>query len=357
MITDLLIRNFKCFKNLTVPELGRVTLVAGRNNVGKTALIEALFLFLDRFRADMIIRQYGWRGLEGVASDPGALWGPVFYDYDMSQDILISDTLNGEPQSAQFRFNPGFIPPPPTPTAPRQDVQIPTDVEPIPSYALDIEYSHKNGGKPHTSHLFIESSGQQKLLVDYAKPSGHPAHFLPAKKHLSSKQIANEFSRLSKQGREDEVVEFLRIIEPRLETLKVITEGPGSSVYGKVEGLSRAIPIHFMGEGMEKLLALILSILHSENGCVFVDEIENGFHHSLLSNIWKAVGPALRKHDCQIICTTHSYELLHAAHEGLSEIPEDFRYIRLERKDQHISAKLSNYAMISAAIKTNMEVR
>jgi hypothetical protein len=38
-------------------------------------------------------------------------------------------------------------------------------------------------------------------------------------------------------------------------------------------------------------------------------------------------------------------------------MPEDFRYIRLHRKDDEISAKLSNYDMISTAIETNLEVR
>ncbi len=64
MITDVLIRNFKCFNHLTIPDLGRITLIAGKNNVGKTALLEALFLLLDRQRPDMILRQYGWRGID-----------------------------------------------------------------------------------------------------------------------------------------------------------------------------------------------------------------------------------------------------------------------------------------------------
>ncbi|MHC4603900.1 MAG: AAA family ATPase, partial [Planctomycetota bacterium] len=114
---------------------------------------------------------------------------------------------------------------------------------------------------------------------------------------------------------------------------------------------------NFMGEGMEKLLSLIVAIAHSPNRIILLDEIENGLHYSIIPKIWEAIGKALRKYNCQLITTTHSRECLEAAHEGLSEMPEDFRYIRLHRKDDEISAKLSNYEMIGTAIRTNLEVR
>ena len=36
--------NYRCFEDLTVEPLERVNLVAGKNNVGKTALLETLWL-------------------------------------------------------------------------------------------------------------------------------------------------------------------------------------------------------------------------------------------------------------------------------------------------------------------------
>ena len=356
MITEVLIRNFKCFKSLTVPELARITLIGGRNNVGKTAFLEALFLFLDRMRPDMIFRQYGWRGIEGITSNPEEMWGPIFYNYDMDQEIRISTTIDGKSETAKFRFNQNFVPPAPTASPAPGEHQIPTDEESLTSFSLDIEYCTK-GSKNQISHLHIDPHGKLVLAFDHARIAGGLAHFLPSKKQIASKHTADQFSKLAKQGRENEAVDFLRIIEPRLEALKVITEGPGSFVHGKLKGLSRTLPINFMGEGMGKLLNIIVSIVDAEGGIVFVDEIENGVHYSILPKIWEAVGKALRNYDCQLIATTHSYECLQAAHEGLSEMPQDFRYIRLDRKGDEISAKLSNYDMIGTALKTNLEVR
>ncbi len=358
MITDVLIRNFKCFKSLTVPELGRITLISGRNNVGKTALLEALFLFLDQRNPTTVLNQYSRRGIKQITLTTEAIWDPIFCDYAKDKKILISLTKNGNPEQITVRFNREFAPPPPM-TVQTGEQQISTDEE-LTIVAVEIEYAAKSGEKIILSHFCDPNNRNLPTVVSKTIPSKIPlqlASFLSSKEHNPPNEIANQFGKLAQQDRENEAVEFLRIIEPRLENLKIITEGPNSLVHGKLKGDMHTRPINFMGEGMEKLLALIVAITHSPNRIILLDEMENGLHYSILPKIWEALGKALRKYDCQLITTTHSYECLRAAHEGLSEMPEDFRYIRLHRKDDDISAKLSNYDMIGTAMKTNLEVR
>jgi len=366
MITEVLIKNFKCFKQLTLPDLGRITLIGGRNNVGKTALLEALFLFFDRGTPDIIIRQYGWRGINIVEVDPQAMWEPIFYNYYVNQEILISLTINKEPQAAKLRFNRSFSPPLiPTvvtsDTAPSDFVepgkrQIPTNEESISLASLDIEYCVKDDIK-QLSHLFVNAQHKLSLYVEFANIKTLPAVFFPSKQHITMKQTADFFSNLAEAGRESEVVEFLRIIEPRLLSLKVITKGPTSSVHGQLKGFPRTLPIHLMGEGMEKLLNLIIGIAHSKGGCIFVDEMENGIYHEASPKTWEAIGNAAENYNCQVIATTHSYECLESAHKGLASRPDDLRYIRLDCDGDVITAKTSNYDMLGSAIRHNMEIR
>ena len=358
MITDVLIKNFKCFKSLIVPELGRITLIGGRNNVGKTALLEALFLFLDQRNPVTVLNQYSRRGIKEIILTTEAIWSPIFCDYAMDEKILISLTINETQKQVNFRLNREFIPPA-SMTVQTEEQQIPTDEE-LTTLAVDIEYTTKSGEKIIIHHFCDPNNQNRPTVVSKTRPakiSLPSASILPSKAHNPSGEIAKQFSNLAQQDRENEAVEFLRIIEPRLENLKIITEGPNSLVHGKLKGLTHTLPINFMGEGMEKLLALIVAITHSPNRIILLDEMENGLHYSIMPKIWEALGKALLKYDCQLITTTHSYECLQAAHEGLSEMPEDFRYIRLHRKGEDISAKLSNYDMIGTAMKTNLEVR
>ncbi|MCI0615553.1 ATP-binding protein, partial [bacterium] len=59
-MTDILLKsleicNFRAFRHLRVNTLGRVNLIVGKNNIGKTCLLEALRLYARRGSPDVII--------------------------------------------------------------------------------------------------------------------------------------------------------------------------------------------------------------------------------------------------------------------------------------------------------------
>ena len=340
-----------------MPDLGRITVIGGKNNVGKTALLEALFLFLNRRDPRMILRQYGWRGIPAVQSKIEPMCFPIFRNFDVDEEISIAVELDGKKEAIKYRYNPQFrIPAVPAKETTDNHKEIRTDQEATTSSALDIEYDD-GAEQLQTGHLFVDQEGQIGLQWPNSRIAVKPGIFLPAKVHINSKDLAGRFSKFAKKSKENEVIEFLKIIESRLCELKVIIEGPYSAVEGAIEGLSVTLPIALMGEGMGKLLSVILSIADCEQGTVFIDEIENGLHYSVMSKIWEAIAKAAKKYDCQVIATTHSYECLEAAHKGLIDVADEFRYIRLDRKDDKITAKTSNYEMLGTAISSNLEVR
>jgi len=107
-----------------------------------------------------------------------------------------------------------------------------------------------------------------------------------------------------------------------------------------------------------KLAGFILLISHSANGVVLIDEIENGFHHSVMVNVWKAIGMAAREFNTQIFATTHNMECIRAAHEAFSESdPDDFRLHRLEEIDGDIQVKTINHEIMDTVIDRNLEIR
>ena len=44
MLTEFTVTNFRNLKDVSLQNLGRITLIAGKNGVGKTALLESLWL-------------------------------------------------------------------------------------------------------------------------------------------------------------------------------------------------------------------------------------------------------------------------------------------------------------------------
>jgi len=51
ILNSLEIQRFRCFRELRIERLGRVNLIVGKNNVGKSTILEALRLYaIDRAR-------------------------------------------------------------------------------------------------------------------------------------------------------------------------------------------------------------------------------------------------------------------------------------------------------------------
>jgi hypothetical protein len=357
LITKLAIKRFKGFENFEIKRLTRVTLLGGHNNVGKTSILEALFMLHDRFNPQMILRQFGFRGVGIITSDPQSMWAPVFNDYNLDKDIEISIVVNGNQEIMRLTYNPRYIaskihaqnvPPGSMPA------QIRTDQKPEPSYSLDISYEKNK--KTQTGHLLTGVNGLE-LRFEKMQMDMRQAVFIGARSPGNPTEDAYRFGQLDILGKQDIIVNFLKIIEPKLKSLSSVTMGEVSLIHGDI-GLSRKIPVSYMGDGISRLLTIILAIATSKNGIVLIDECENGIHHSVMPNIWKAIAKAAREYNCQIVCTTHSYECLEAAKNGISgDLAEDFSYIRIDRDENKRVAKCFDHEMLAMALKNNMEVR
>ena len=73
-------------------------------------------------------------------------------------------------------------------------------------------------------------------------------------------------------------------------------------------GIKKLVPYQLMGDGIIRLLSIIVSISQTENGILLIDEIENGFHYSVLNKLWQSVYETAIQYNVQIFITTHSFE-------------------------------------------------
>jgi len=120
------------------------------------------------------------------------------------------------------------------------------------------------------------------------------------------------------------------------------------------------LPISSMREGMRRIISLMLAITTNREGIVLIDEIENGLHHSVQVDVWKDIGEAARACNVQIFATTHSHEMILAAHEAFSEEgPCDLRFFRLSRDQDTNDIRAVAYEpeTLDAAIEVGFEVR
>ena len=340
MYSSFSIENFRLFDRLDVEPLSRVNLIAGRNNVGKTALLEALWM-LSRPSASLDApRAIRRRGVGGHEQEE--LFSNLFFNYDTTLAI----SLKAEHQSgcgdatlaitSQSRME--------RPLTDWSNVSE-TDFENESIHAVDsvsqLVFQHTS----ESSHMYrttawIEAgtkSGTPQTVVRQdtlpAPTSNRPCEFeSPGKRH-SARGLAALFGRAQMGHYVPQIEKAVRLLEPRLQRLEVITDSRGiPEIHGDI-GAGRPFPISIMGEGTKRLLSLTLSFMKAQDGLMLVDEIENGIHHSALSEVWNTIGWLSREFNVQVFATTHSYECIKAAREAFKSNGnhDEFAYIRLQR--------------------------
>lgn len=87
--------NFRCFHELVMENLAPVNLIAGLNNAGKTALLEALFLHSGAYNPELVMRINTFRGMEPLFKfEPGRIaetpWDSLFTGFDPTKEIELT---------------------------------------------------------------------------------------------------------------------------------------------------------------------------------------------------------------------------------------------------------------------------
>jgi hypothetical protein len=351
------IRNFRCFRDFTVDSLGQVNLVSGKNSVGKTAFLEAIFLLAGAENISLVVKISALRGIEVVGGSLESvldlLWSPLFHELQSDRKIEIIGQLRTEgAHSVGLRLVPV--------AAQKVDLDgsaldVRTRPGDLSSQNLELTYSAPQR-EPATFEMgFID--GDLKIRPRPTPPP-FPGYYFTARGSLGQED-AELLGRLikSKEPFADDLVEILRVVENRLQRIEAVPTRAVSQLWGDI-GLDQLLPLSLMGDGLTRLTAILLRIANSARGVVLVDEIENGFHHSIHRDVWRAIYRAAEIFQTQVFVTTHSYECLAAAHEVSQEsFAYDSRFYRLDRIDGQIRPVLFDREMLETALESSMEVR
>ena len=353
MFTSLKVSGYRGLRSVEIERLGRVNLVAGRNNSGKTSLLEAVFLVAHggsaRAALNRNVLRSGFTAGPGAAEDVWGLWGPLFSDLDLSQPVSISgrDATHGSiGLKIEHRYS-GRV----GRVSASPDTRSGVRGSPELHFALTVPARNGQPARTVRSHVsFVEDGANVDVKGD---PLAARCVILKSgADHAQNDAWRLGLLRVRKQA--GIVVEALQLVEPRLQALDGFT-GPGGHTLWAAIGLSEQIPLTVLGDGVNRLAKLLLAMAHERDLVVLVDEIENGFHHSVLEKVWKAVFTTAERFDTQVIATTHSYECIAAAHAASPG--HDLALHRLDADDNGVRCVSYDSESIEAALRHHLEVR
>jgi hypothetical protein len=358
VLKNLNVRNFRCFEDLAIQQLGRINLISGKNSVGKTSLLEAIFLLMGGTNLSLVMNLSALRGIgDPFRGDLKALrellWQPLFRRFGPQAAFEIFGSYqDGARTSLSIQVS--------SEEASQLPLELPSTgvsrtAETPRAYSLKATY--RRGSSQASTNLSLTPKGAviEPLPEEPLVRSSVPAVFLAAGHREHPQEDAERLGRLEIHKRRIDLVKILHPIEPRLARLATVGVGGVPIIHGDV-GLDKLLPLALMGDGLRRLTSILLTIATTEGGFVLIDEIENGLHHSVLAHAWQVLAEAAEAADVQVFATTHSFECIRSAHEVFGT-SSSFRLHRLERIHDDIHARTYDPEALASAMKAELEVR
>jgi AAA15 family ATPase/GTPase len=155
------------------------------------------------------------------------------------------------------------------------------------------------------------------------------------------------------------LLNLLEKIEVRLLDVNSLSLDSQRRIYVELDGLEKAIPLPQLGHGFSRLFYLYCSLLVTDSKLALIDEIENGIHYSSLPTMFKGIQQIATNNDIQSLITTHSWECICAAYNVFAEAGrlEDFQLIRLEQDCDNVRAILINDEDLDTIMEAGHEIR
>lgn len=346
MIESLKIKNFKNLDGLEIPHLSQINLISGQNNVGKSTLLEAIAIYTNPSQIIEILKERDEFPLykeenetERINQNTNA-FSSLFTDRkdEVSENNIIEISDKENTLSIQFSYY-----------SPKTDIEYIKKVITITRQNKTVSILHLNSPIDSLNQRLGIDNDSNIIIKLNTEPIG-------------TEYIANFFDNIALTEKEDNVIGALQIIEPNLNKLAFIAE----SQYRfrrpivTLKGSNRRFPLKSMGDGINHILSIILALVNCENGCLLIDEIDNGLHYSVQENLWKVIFDLAKKLNIQVFATTHSNDCINSFTEVLKEENNASIggfYRMQKRKSGKIELVEYNAEELNSVSEHNIEIR
>lgn len=382
MITKLDIENFKDFKTLSLRDLKQVTLLSGKNNIGKTSILEAILLLFNYKVSSLLVPVLGNRLVSGFPMNvpfDHAVTG-IFNNYDKNKRVAIKS--NNDELLIKLIHNAKLL---------VQQSSNPPSINnmlttPVITDGLNIEY--KQSGNQYYLGTSLKNSVQESLYLPHVQ-SGvvHPVklptvfvvnefgELLKAEDFINtniqintsnSKQqsLVREFNNIRTNHRKlikEYLIPGLKLLNPDIEDIELGNEplnNQESRIELIVDGGNRPIPLSSLGHGAKRLFNIIIGTISAKDGVLLIDEIENGIHYSVIGKMWDLIFKLSKANNCQIIATTHSWEFASYITSQPEENNKMFSFVNIAQlKNGDLASATYNFDQFAYAIENNSELR
>lgn len=352
------ISNFRGIRTSAFKDFGRINLLLGENNFGKTSVLEALFLTLGISNPKL---PPNIERIRGLVYTEGSDFLYLFHRLEAESEprfeaqmrsgtkrtlalepIFHTSISNGDGSTLQMQ----------------EADDISYDTGQGSRKVAGISLSFETDGVKAESRIFQQgqpNSFRYELAEGYEEAAR--GVFIPGNTP-ESPGLHRRIEKIIVAKKQADLIEVLKQVDDRIAGIEL----GGNLIYFDT-GLDRLVPSSTMGDGTRRLLDILVTTLDTTGGVVLIDEIDNGLYYSALKTLWRAVLDATDRHQVQLFATTHSLETLEYLVEVLEE--DDFNRHQSEvtaftlRRDPdgRVRTYRYNFDQLEFSLEQEIEIR
>jgi ABC-type branched-subunit amino acid transport system ATPase component len=366
VLRELSVHQLRGLHDFTMNGLGRVNLLVGANNCGKTTVLEALHILLRAGDPGALWSALQWRGEDVIArrasrSAQEMDVGHLFQGHEI--EVGSAFRVIGRNDSEILTLDARIVE---APLPERMQLTLPVDpAEPEPqprpasAFAISLQWNRDDPliiPLTQAGGLSPDRWIQQRVRRspdDEARPVE-----LVTTRALDAQGTVSRLEDVVLTENEDILLRALRSIEPGIERIAPLgsalraREGRGG-IAVKLADMKHRIPLGSMGDGMWRMLGIALSVVSASGGVLLIDEIDTGLHYSVMGDMWRLVHDAATRLNVQVFAATHSRDCTQslAAIVEAGEAPRpEVTIQRIERGNPHAVAFTDDEIRIAAEI-------
>lgn len=368
MLESFYIKNFRLFKFLELKKLSNVNLIAGKNNSGKSCLLEALQVYAanaaPRVLYDLIVeRGQHWEYELNTSEDENMLINPnahplrhLFNGYQFSFTDAIE--LGSAPQNQdKLKIMASLY------KHTETDHHLEKIVHPSKDdfYAEDVEpmlIAMEAAGEVNLlTRLTLDFKDYRRYLYRTETIYKFIVQIVPTQ-NLNDETMLRLWNKINiKPNLRQEVFKAIQLIDANVQEIVINADKRGRANAILIYSDELQLPLKSLGAGMTHLLHIILALINAKDGLLLIDEFENGLHYTVHTQLWELIFILSQKLNVQVFATTHSRDAIASFHEIWQQHPDWGTYHRLDIYAKGIQVMPYDCEELHDALAVNGEMR
>ena len=298
---SLHIEQYRKLRNLKVTNLKRINIFAGGNNMGKTSMLEAIYLLSQ---LNDINKYFDLEKYRGKFSNE-------FHSVWMDKNFISSIELTGEFNNIKASLN-------------ISSEETTENIERT-GYLSTIISNAFAGADNLTSSIHLYSTKEPDMRYEVSKILCRAAFTSPYRYNGNLLQTAHTAA--VKEGYFERVKDFIREkLDNSIKNIELVNEAGENRFMVSTEDNQKSIDLTKYGEGLQRVFEIALLLGYCKDGILCIDEIDSALHKSLLSHFTKFIQQTAKEFNVQIFLSTHSKECIDAFVENGSANDEITAY-------------------------------